>query len=344
MAYDPWQPWYGPEAGATAVAVAAAGSEVDAGESFEVIMSRLSASKDFNRTQNSTDGSTSAGEMSSSGFPSPKSIAASQPLRQVHGHWKPLKTKPLAHPKPFGPTTAVGGSFSKYPGRLRQKDLTSWEQERATMPERSYPSSAMSCVSKTLSATPIGVAAPVFESSTPQRSIGGSYLSASAPLARVAFNHEFCGDEVLSPVAISREAFAATGAASAPLPSTREVQPHLHKRKAPVARETRQVEVHLGPEDVDAQEVLQLKEYRRKLAMELRRTNQKLNTVCGSKDLQGPQTPSAGGPFAGRRAVMDRSNAASGSQKLSKAAATAYSYLGPGSDGPPLPEIHPLWS
>eukprot|EP00929_Paragymnodinium_shiwhaense_P005122 TRINITY_DN106666_c0_g1_i1.p1 TRINITY_DN106666_c0_g1~~TRINITY_DN106666_c0_g1_i1.p1 ORF type:complete len:376 (-),score=40.79 TRINITY_DN106666_c0_g1_i1:8-1135(-) len=54
--------------------------------------------------------------------------------------------------------------------------------------------------------------------------------------------------------------------------------------------------------------------------------------------------PSGGGPFAGKQSVMQRTSSATWNQNVSTAAQASYNYLGPHADGPPLPEIHPMWS
>jgi len=58
----------------------------------------------------------------------------------------------------------------------------------------------------------------------------------------------------------------------------------------------------------------------------------------------GRHAPSAGGAFAGKRAMMNRTNAATWNQSAAEMAKTSYNYLGPGSDGQPPAQIHPLWS
>jgi len=56
------------------------------------------------------------------------------------------------------------------------------------------------------------------------------------------------------------------------------------------------------------------------------------------------EKPSAGGPFAGPRGMHRRADEKHWSKSRNEAARDTYNYLGPGSDGDPGPEIHPLWS
>lgn len=107
-----------------------------------------------------------------------------------------------------------------------------------------------------------------------------------------------------------------------------------------------------------------LQERRRRLAAELRRTDMQsrallaqaaaaeaeafLGTVFpgggGGSTMWRHAAPSAGGPFAGPRGTMHRSTAEAYRRSQRSAAATSYLYLGPHSEGSPVPEIHPMWS
>ncbi|CAE8609582.1 unnamed protein product, partial [Polarella glacialis] len=159
--------------------VAALGAEADNSESFEVIMARLSASKDPRtlQPQDFSDASTGTGEIFS---PTSSQLFRSPPRPTFRKQPQPQK---LVHPRPFGPARTVGDSFGHRLRLLPNRDLTSWEQERAVVPERSWGVSAMSSVA--LLRQTIGGSAP----STPLRrktEYGGRSLGR---LHRRAFCH-----------------------------------------------------------------------------------------------------------------------------------------------------------
>ncbi|CAE8693057.1 unnamed protein product, partial [Polarella glacialis] len=337
--------------------VAALGAEADNSESFEVIMARLSASKDPRtlQPQDFSDASTGTGEIFS---PTSSQLFRSPPRPTFRKQPQPQK---LVHPRPFGPARTVGDSFGHRLRLLPNRDLTSWEQQRAVVPERSWGVSAMSSVA--LLRETIGGSAP----STPLRrkteyggdsagcrpascggamegvfaapgSVSGSGLSA----VRQRLEREASSNEVLTPVRTMGS--STSWASSSKMPRS----PAVHQEAGSKPQK-----------DLPAEEVRTLQEHRLRLASELRRTEQRLreasasdaramsSTAPSSGDFGATaavQKPSAGGPFAGRRGVMDRTNAARATNTTASAAATAYNYLGPSADGPPLPEIHPLWS
>eukprot|EP00931_Biecheleriopsis_adriatica_P110652 TRINITY_DN84942_c0_g1_i1.p1 TRINITY_DN84942_c0_g1~~TRINITY_DN84942_c0_g1_i1.p1 ORF type:complete len:350 (-),score=42.34 TRINITY_DN84942_c0_g1_i1:50-1099(-) len=344
----PW-PDCSPSA-AAAIAAAGWGAEADKNEPLEVIMARLDASKDP-RTLLPGDhffADTSPGLLAAEAARSPCSTFSSQspPRRRMQA------SAQVRHPKPFGPSRAVGGSFQSS-GQLPHRDLTSWEQEKAVMPERSWGPSAMSCVVKAGMATTSLPASPLRRSAIHDaRSSPGSRLREQH---WVQLSHD---DELLTPVRSSgppppqhTSGLARRTAGSAqrghPGASASSMPPRMDREEA--------------MESQDA-EVRMLQEYRRQLATELRQTEQRLahaelgeETYFSTPAKSGrrrPATstgaskppPSAGGPFAGRRGVHDRWNASAAFHDKATAAASSYSYLGPGSDGPPLPDIHPLWS
>ncbi|CAE7898169.1 unnamed protein product [Symbiodinium necroappetens] len=132
------QPWksesyaMSPDVVAEALATAALGAEADKSEPLEVILSRLDESK--RQTLLPGQFPMEAGEVSA--------FAVSRmPRRQIAGSGPGL----ARHPKPFSPARTTGGAFLSS-GHLPQRDLTSWEQQKAIMPERSWSQSAITCV------------------------------------------------------------------------------------------------------------------------------------------------------------------------------------------------------
>mmetsp|Transcript_53117 Transcript_53117/g.119225 ORF Transcript_53117/g.119225 Transcript_53117/m.119225 type:complete len:256 (-) Transcript_53117:113-880(-) len=250
---------------AEALAVAALGAEADKVEPLEVILARLDASKQPTLLP---------GQFYSEEESALAKARTSQRTR--------LRSSGLAfHPKPFSPARTTGGCF-RSAGNLPQRDLTSWEQQKAITPERSWSQSAMTCV--------------VHE--------GPAILATSSP-KRMAQSH-------------GHGAWHGPGAAATSLPDDTALRrPGQHVQQSPgggqILRQSRPVRQE-SPS------------FSRKFA-------------------PSPETgPSAGGPFAGRRAVHDRGNAAVAWRTKADAAAASYSYLGPSATGPPLPDIHPLWS
>lgn len=108
------------------------------------------------------------------------------------------------------------------------------------------------------------------------------------------------------------------------------------------------------------QEFMRLCDRRRRLASELTRTERRLKDVAAASDqdiaystipgggggatMRPRPSPAAGGPFAGKKTNLARTMSETRSTLFNKNAADSYTYLGPGSDGPPIGEIHPLWS
>jgi len=145
------------------------------------------------------------------------------------------------------------------------------------------------------------------------------------------------------------------------------------RRVAPRVEAGRGVSSHQGsPTDADedmqdamAEEFQRLHDRRRRLASELTRTERRLKDVVAASDYFGGSdigsanstivgggggapmrprpAPSAGGPFAGKKTHLVQNMSASRSKLFNQKAADSYNYLGPGSDGPPLGDIHPLW-
>ncbi|CAE7225336.1 unnamed protein product [Symbiodinium pilosum] len=252
---------------AEALAVAALGAEADKTESLEVILSRLDASKHETLLP---------GQCSEVFDSSAFAVArTSQRTRRTGG---------LAqHPKPFSPARTTGGAFLGA-GHLPHRDLTSWEQQKAIMPERSWSQSAMTCVMR----SGLSMSAP----SSPLRTRGAQTHSQGMFARSPARADDFLeSDERM-------QRFSAT---SAQIQKGASYAPISGLRKGPAATMSRAA-------------------------------------------LTSQHGPSAGGPFAGRRAVHDRSSAASAWRTKADAAASSYNYLGPAADGPPLPTIHPLWS
>lgn len=266
--------------------------------------------------------------------------------------------RPAVHSRPFGPARAVGGSFQGS-NQLPHRDLTSWEQQRAVMPERSWGISSATCVARASCLAPSSLGP----------SHGCSSL-ASPGIVQMA-NHHL---EVLSPVRTSGQQrtlprscpHSPSQTIRSPAQTMRSTsttvqgsgQVYRRTRAStsvpPPGYESVKVRGEAG-ENVRSQQggdtedqLRALQEQRRRLRAELRRTEHRLAATLDQDWQQAvPQqsspSPSAGGPFAGRRAVMDRFNAEAGDRSKVVAAATSYSYLGPAADGPPLPEIHPLW-
>jgi len=322
--------------------------------------------------------------------------------------------RPCVHHSPWGGPRATGSEFNK-PGHMRAKDLTSWEQQRAGMPERSYGFSANTCVARplfqplapppsSLSAVPQG---PPASSSAPTSPHSIQLPPPSPPSAASAQAKQKCGrpprpspvsvdQEILTPVCITspEHAFNATMcpnrgdaflrvARSAPparprggATSTGRRPEHteaigetdselrvLQERRKSLAGEL---------DNVAQEEMRQLQQRRQRLAAELRRTEQRLRVVSVASDLaveevgtphggtpvgtprgnfggggalRSPRPqPSAGGPFAGRSFLTSHAERKTVDTSKNIQAGDAYSYLGPGSDGPALPDIHPMWT
>lgn len=258
-----------PDVVAEALATAALGAEADKSEPLEVILSRLDESK--RQTLLPGQFPAEAGEVSA--------FAVSRmPRRQIAGSGPGL----ARHPKPFSPARTTGGAFLSS-GHLPQRDLTSWEQQKAIMPERSWSQSAITCVVRDGS-----MSAPA----SPQRMRFTKTQSHGSFATRPAETAEGFFDDVRV----------------------------LRSRGV-----------------VDSQQGSKL----RLASPEQQCQNPSVLTRRSNQSQHGP---SAGGPFAGRRAVHDRSNAAKAWRTKADAAADSYNYLGPASNGPALPEIHPLWS
>lgn len=117
-----------------AILVAAQGAEVDKRESLQVILARLDASK--SQTLLSGQWLEEPCQMASDGFTHCRTVKSRQVRRAVH-------------PKPFGPGRSKG-NFFQTSGHLPHRDLDSWEQQKAIMPERSWSQSAMTFVRSTM--------------------------------------------------------------------------------------------------------------------------------------------------------------------------------------------------
>eukprot|EP00434_Breviolum_minutum_P034326 symbB.v1.2.030377.t1/scaffold3415.1/size57235/3 len=59
----------------------------------------------------------------------------------------PGQIERAVHPRPFAHGRSHGTFFQSSPGLLPYRDLTIWEQHKATTPERSWSQSAITCVS-----------------------------------------------------------------------------------------------------------------------------------------------------------------------------------------------------
>jgi len=256
-----------PDVVAEALATAALGAEADKSEPLEVILSRLDESK--RQTLLPGQFPSEACELSA--------CAVSRMPRRQAGSGLGL----ARHPKPFSPARTTGGAFLSS-GHLPQRDLTSWEQQKAIMPERSWSQSAMTCV------------------------VRDGSMSAPASPQRMRFAQTQ-----------SHGSFA-----------TRPVEAQGFFDDVRVLRSHGVVDSQQGSKPHLA-------------SPERQRQNQSAETRRSHHLQHGP---SAGGPFAGRRAVHDRSNAAKAWRSKADAAAVSYNYLGPASTGPAMPEIHPLWS
>eukprot|EP00930_Biecheleria_cincta_P034197 TRINITY_DN23647_c0_g1_i1.p1 TRINITY_DN23647_c0_g1~~TRINITY_DN23647_c0_g1_i1.p1 ORF type:complete len:352 (+),score=54.85 TRINITY_DN23647_c0_g1_i1:40-1056(+) len=322
-----------------AIAAASFGAEADKAESLEVIMSRLDASRDPSSASDLHSLSPA-----STGFEFAEQASAwSPPCRRPPQRAEAVR--PAVHPKPFGPTRAVGGSFQGS-GQLPHRDLTSWEQQRAVMPQRSWGISAAACVAR-----PGGLRA-----ASPGQT--ANHSEAFAPVRTVVQQRMLPCSCPHSPSQTMRSPAQALRSTSTTMQDSRQmsrrmqvstsVPPPGHESVRARGEAENSVQAVQARGDAEDQ-VRALQEHRRRLRAELRRTEHRLAATLEADWPQAaPQqslpSPSAGGPFAGRRAVMDRFNAAAGDRSKVVAAATSYSYLGPGADGPPLPEIHPLWS
>lgn len=320
-----------------AIATASFGAEADKAESLQVIMARLDASRD---PSSASDYSLSP---AATGFEFAEPASAWSPPRRRPPQ-RAEAVRPAVHAKPFGPTRAVGSSFQGS-GQLPHRDLNSWEQQRAVMPQRSWGISSSTCVARAggLGATNPGPVANHLEVPSPVRtSVQQRMLPRSCPhspsqtMRSPAQTMRSTSKTTQDSLPMSRRTRVST---SVPPPGYESM-----RARAETENNVQAIQARGDTED----QVRALQEHRRRLRAELRRTEHHLAATLEMDCLQdAPQqslpSPSAGGPFAGRRGVMDRFNAAAGDRGKVVAAATSYSYLGPGADGPPLPEIHPLW-
>lgn len=226
--------------------------------------------------------------------------------RRMQPRSRSTVVRKAAHPEPFGPGRGIGGEFSR-PGNLFHRDLTPWEQERAIMPERSYPASRTICVVRQWSPM-VGSLAST-----------GPVISHSA--AARASDQLRCtrGDSAASrwPESPNRTEPGCRPVRNSDSPArSRALGTDIHQPKA-VSRDSHpalSVDVPYAFGD----------------GSQLRKPQRK----C----------PQAGGPFAGPRFFTHRDKTVSWDAQRAKAAAESYSYLGPGTDGPQPPPIHPIWS
>eukprot|EP00927_Polykrikos_kofoidii_P065866 TRINITY_DN61585_c0_g1_i1.p1 TRINITY_DN61585_c0_g1~~TRINITY_DN61585_c0_g1_i1.p1 ORF type:complete len:408 (+),score=56.07 TRINITY_DN61585_c0_g1_i1:165-1388(+) len=338
----------------------------------------------------------------------------------VESHRSVTRRRPEAavlrpvHPGPFGPGRGKGDFFGS-PGSLPRKDLTSWEQERAICPERSWSRSSMTCVSKTefhgsASSPSLGTirqqASPTYLCDGEQRvsvpirpnSRGNVARRIPQPCTRGMDMLEFQEEEeeeVLTPVR-TRGSVAGMSSTQPLQADTLTLKPKdfaaagvtpvsaVHKSRVCAAADNANIENFNGVaasrvpraafaaddaaiEAADKEEALKTR--RRKLLAELCRTEHQLRDAANvrAEDASWQQTgtawpelgggggakpttstrqrqPSAGGPFAGKQATMNRHSASTWNQSVAQMAKTSYDYLGPKSNGPSQPEIHSLWS
>lgn len=271
--------------------------------------------------------------------------ATERPVRMV--------SRSAVHPQPFTQTNAVGGCFGM-PGMLRPRSLTPWQQERAVTPQRSWHASPMACVQRSppgsAQSSPCltNPAAPSSPLSGTLRPGQNHWRSSGLVRHMDTGDEDLAADEVLTPV---RRSASQTCSSRPPIKSQSSSAPFNHQRPA-----SDQCQIS---QRADEGELHRLQERRRRLASELTRTERELKEVAGSHTTMAYATmpgggggammrrrpaPSAGGPFAGKKTNMARTLSDHCSKSFNQKAADSYSYLGPGSDGPPLGEIHALWA
>jgi len=301
----------------------------DCNESFDDIMSKLGATTRLVPSSSAPSlpsGAGMCGKSSSSGVSS-------------------CSGRTRIHPRPFGCARAVGGLFSES-GNLPQKDLTPWQQLKAASPERSWPTSSNDCVvqspSRLLPPSSLSAhsTATSWKSEDERRSPPKSLSAMSSPSLRGA---EVAGTSVerrtgVSPASSSRHARER---------KTPPVSPGQDKPPAQQGAWTQIVDDDVLQEEVMAR----LQERRRRLIGQLSRTERQMLEVNGPVlriqkfgSAGSQRAVSAGGPFAGPRGMHRRTNAERWVRSRNDVARDTYNYLGPGTDGDPGPEIHPLWA
>jgi hypothetical protein len=363
----------------------------DAAEPFENIMAQLQRSRHCDALVDSSGSSTPSSPhnrtMILAERPCPQHSSAERPRftsQMVAAqyvpcgpapHVQPLRAAkssatiihPAMHPRPFGPQKATGSFFSAV-GNLKQRDLTSWEQQKTIMPERSWSTSATTCVltggwqqqlpreAQHPQRLAVNEAVPKHMSKTCSSLPGclrsNERLQADITMKLSPGTMPEC-EEVLTPVRTKK------GGRGSPWPQRGAIDRAHSLPATPPNQQQQDPAVLQG-------DIQLLLERRRQLAAEFRRTDQLAREALreskaifvnceNTTSLVSPgggggaptriyRQPSAGGPFAGPRSTMERSTAAAAMKKSNTAAAVSYSYLGPGSDGPPGPQIHPLWN
>jgi len=271
----------------------------------------------------------------------------------------------------------VGDTFG-WAESLPRKDLTPWEQERAVSPERSWGPSAMTCVEKvgsnagrampmhgSWSAGDIRAAAELNRTSKAASLRSAGWTQGRGP--QVAVHCQEDVSEHLSPVKAVNPRYRDALDRRPRVESDLQVVSPGSGPSSPIS--VCYLKVHPAAAS-DEDEVRALLEEKRRLQGELSRTQRKLQQAVllarttddvgvaleyrrplqaysgnGGGALRATKRtkPSAGGPFAGKQAVMQRSSSAAWSDTVNGTAESAYTYLGPPANGPPLPEIHPLW-
>jgi hypothetical protein len=305
------------------------------------------------------------------------------PARQRHATKSHSSGAGVIHPRPFGHGKSGGavGSFFGMPSTLKHRDLSPWQQEQAVTPERSWPTSTMTNVHK--GAMLMSSSSPTLMSRTLHPAYGGTEFTASRSQFRTQLRHPArhadIDDEemILTPVShpatppqrrrdsMHEEEILTPVQRVACKPHLSQCQFSSICRKSPNMNGLKQ-ESDREEQDASKQKLLKLQARRRQLANELLRTELRLREAkessnCSAGDdasvrsCAGPGggggalmrqrvMPSAGGPFAGKRTNLKRAVADDEFKSLNRVASDSYRYLGPGSDGPLHPDIHPLWT